>query len=52
MTARLGGRSLSTVGTAPWNTSSRWRRRQNPAQTTSGRSVGTMGAGRAVDPIR
>ena len=26
--------------------------RQNPAQTASGRSVGTTGAGRVVDPIR
>jgi eukaryotic-like serine/threonine-protein kinase len=26
--------------------------RQNPLQTASGRSVGTMGAGRVVDPIR
>jgi hypothetical protein len=42
----------STASTAPWNTRFRWRRRQDPAQTASGRSVGTTGAGRAVDPIR
>jgi serine/threonine protein kinase len=46
--ARLG----DPASTAPWNTRSRWRRWQNPAQTASGRSVGTTGAGRAVDPIR
>jgi eukaryotic-like serine/threonine-protein kinase len=42
----------STASTAPWNTRSRWRQRQNPAHTASGRSVGTTGAGRSVVPIR
>ena len=54
MTALLRGvrAGPSTANTAPWSTRSRWRPRQNPAQTASGRSAGTMGAGRAVDPIR